>query len=408
MKYLPLILLFLVGCAQHTAYVPTLASVNIVDQSGMTQTIGSKERLKGFCNVDFQKPQPYQKVLRVFNTRPDGAIPAVVTCYYPSGQIKQSLSILSGRALGPYREWYENGALKIEGYLVGGSPQLGPAFERTWIFDGPCKAYNDQGQLIGSMTYVRGSLSGEALFLADDGTCLKKIKYEKGLVEGVAEYFYPSGKINQRISYHLGVRHGPLSCWREDESLLAEELYVNGHLITATYKGAPPEAIVKEGFGYRYTEIGEGYHLEEIRSGELCGEVKEFRNGRLTHSYSQKKGVKEGKEYFWDEACSYLEIPYKAGIIQGEVITRYRTGELQSRREMSNNLKNGSLRAWYTDGQMMMAEEYNNDNLQSGSYYKKGSGLPVSRVMEGSGTATIFDNEGHIERKILYKDGKPQ
>lgn len=409
MKYLWILSLILVGCAQHVAYKPALSSVNLVDQNGMTQTIGSKERLKSFSGVDFQKPQPYQKVLRVYTPQPDGGIPATLTSYYQSGQIKQDLSILSGRACGPYKEWYENGALRIEAFLLGGSPQLGPAAEQTWIFDGPCRAYNDQGKVLGVMTYEKGSLTGEALYYSDAGTLLKKIYYAKGLPEGVAEYYYPSGTLKQKIGFTKGLPHGEMTLFDETGLLMAKECYQMGRLIEATYPGrAVGLAGVSGGKGFRLQEKPEGYVLEEITWGELIGEVKEYQEGRLVHSYFQNKGVKNGREYFWNKrGIAYIEIPYKEGQIQGEVITRYEQGELQSQREMSNNQKNGALRAWYLDGQLMLVEEYANDVLQSGSYYKKGSGLPVSRVLEGNGTATLFDAGGLLEKKISYKDGQP-
>lgn len=408
MKYLWLLSLFLIGCAQHAAYSPALSSVNLVDQNGMTQTIGSKERLKSFSEVDFQKPQPYQKVLRVYTPRSDGGIPAALTSYYPSGQIKQSLSILSGRACGPYKEWYENGIPRIEASLLGGSPQFGAAAEQTWIFDGPCKAYNDQGKAIGTMTYEKGSLAGEALYYSEAGALLKKIYYQKGLPEGAAEYYYPSGKLKQKIGFTKGLPHGEMTLFDETGLLVAEEYYQMGRLMEAKYPRAMGLAGVHVGMGFRLQERSEGYVLEEITLGELIGQVKEYKEGHLVHSYFQNRGVKDGKEYFWNKSgVAYIEIPYKAGQIQGEVITRYEGGELQSQREMSNNQKNGSLRAWYLDGQLMLTEEYTNDVLQSGSYYKKGSGLPISRVLEGNGTATLFDAQGLLEKKISYKDGQP-
>lgn len=400
-----LLLLLLTGCARAPS-APSLASVNIVDQSGMTQTIGSKERLKKFSQVDFLKPQPYQKVLRVFTPGSDGAIPAVVTSYYPSGQIKQSLCILSGRAHGPYREWHENGALKIEASVVGGSPQLGMAAERTWIFNGPCKAFSDQGRLLASMTYDRGLLEGDAEFWNEEGVLVKKFSYERGALSRRAMYYYDSGVLQLTISYKKGLQDGLFESFRSDAVRIAEEYYEGGHLIKGSY--VYPEAGVFQGSGFRYVEGEGGFRLEEVRGGLLAGEVRLYQKGRLVQSYSHNNGVKEGIESFWNASgVLYLEVPYKEGRIQGEVITRYSDGALQSRREMSNNCKNGLFRAWYPGGEIMMIEEYNDDNLLSGTYYKCGSAVPVSKVEEGAGLAMIFDCQGQLERKIVYKDGKP-
>ncbi len=396
------------GCVRSTQAPPVLSSLNLEDRNGMTQTIGSKERLKNYANIDFQKPQPYQKVLRVYTSRPDGAIPAVVTSYYPSGQIKQSLSVLSGRAYGPYCEWHENGALKIEAYLVGGSPQLGGASERSWIFHGPCKAFSEIGKLIGSMTYERGFLQGEAVYGSSEGIILKKMFYEKGLLKGPAYYYYPNGCLEQIITYLQGLRQGPLEYYRADKTLIAKEYYEEGRILSATYTNIFIKAGVDASFGLRYSEEGSRFRTEEIRLGKVEGEVREYEDRILVHSFYLKKGLKEGSEFFWNsQGISILEIPYREGNIQGEVVTYYPNGELQSRREMSSNKKNGSLYAWYLDGQLMIAEEYDQDLLLKGSYYKKGSGFPVSVVINGEGIATIFDDGGQLDRRISYKEGKP-
>ena len=62
---------------------------------------------------------------------------------------------------------------------------------------------------------------------------------------------------------------------------------------------------------------------------------------------------------------------------------------------------------WYPGGQIMLIEEYTMDQLESGSYYKLGSPQAVSHVVAGRGTATLFDLEGRLERKIIYENGKP-
>ncbi|MEI6532123.1 MAG: hypothetical protein WCN87_04830 [Chlamydiota bacterium] len=396
------------SCVRSTDAPQALSSLNLVDRNGMTQTIGSKDRLKNYANVDFQKPQPYQKVLRVYTSRPDGAIPAIVTSYYPSGQIKQSLSVLSGRAQGPYYEWHENGVLKIEAYLVGGAPQLGGLSEQSWIFHGPCKAFNEKGKLMGSMTYERGLLEGESLYWSSEGILLKKMFYEKGFLNGQAEYYHLNGCLEQTITYLKGERHGPLEYYRPDKTLIAQEYYEEGRLQKAIYTNTSITAGVQDSFGLRYSEAGDRFSTEEIRMGKVEGEVREYEKGLLVRSFYLKNGLKEGPESFWTpQGLSVLEIPYREGRIQGEIVTHYPIGALQSRREMSNNEKNGALHTWYLDGQLMMAEEYNHNKLVTGSYYKKGSGFPVSSVVNGEGTATLFDEGGQLDRRISYKDGKP-
>ena len=55
----------------------------------------------------------------------------------------------------------------------------------------------------------------------------------------------------------------------------------------------------------------------------------------------------------------------------------------------------------------MMAETYEKDCLVEGKYLKRGDDLPTSRVIQGSGTAHIFDGEGNLVKKVHYIKGEP-
>ncbi len=86
----------------------------------------------------------------------------------------------------------------------------------------------------------------------------------------------------------------------------------------------------------------------------------------------------------------------------------YPDGTLESQRELSNNAKNGVLTAWYSDGNLMMLEEYEKDKLLRGDYFRKGDKTPISQVQEGKGIAMTYDSEGMFIEKITYERGKPQ
>ena len=72
---------------------------------------------------------------------------------------------------------------------------------------------------------------------------------------------------------------------------------------------------------------------------------------------------------------------------------------------MANNKRNGVCTAWYRDGSLMFVEEYELDRLRKGEYYKKGSFKPESLVLDGCGTATMYDAEGQFVRRLSYYNG---
>ena len=53
-------------------------------------------------------------------------------------------------------------------------------------------------------------------------------------------------------------------------------------------------------------------------------------------------------------------------------------------------------------------EEYENDILLKGSYYKRNEKIPVSTIIHGNGEATIYDKDGNFLKKIKYIKGNPE
>jgi len=122
-----------------------------------------------------------------------------------------------------------------------------------------------------------------------------------------------------------------------------------------------------------------------------------------------KNDLKHGEEleYFPSTTQSKISINWHEGIIQGVTKTWFKNGNLQSQREMSMNQKNGLATSWYRDGSILLIEEYRNDSLLNGEYFKKGEATPISKVISGKGTATLFDADGNFLRRTSYVDGKP-
>ena len=92
--------------------------------------------------------------------------------------------------------------------------------------------------------------------------------------------------------------------------------------------------------------------------------------------------------------------------ISGIVKTWYNNGKLESQRELSRNKKNGSSLGWYRDGSLMYMEEYEDDVLSKGQYFKKNHKESVSSIANGNGLATLYDENGIFLRKVLYAKGK--
>lgn len=387
-----------------------LTSLNFIDRNGLSETITASERLKTHEQADYLSPQSYQKVLRVFAKDKSGKALAIITSYYPTGQVKQYLEVVNGRAHGTYLEWHGNGQKKLKAEILGGHADLDEKATSSWSFDKTSYCWNESGTLIAEIPYVKGVLEGIATYYHADGSLEEKVPYSKGEIHGEMRTFSSNGICTEITNYSSGLKTGPsLGFWNSgepewkevwDQDLLQEGTYYDqkGSLISEVKSGTGQRCVFSE------KTVSE---LHEYREGKEDGKVLIFdEQGTLIQSLHVKDGVKHGEEVYYKASNPRLSIEWYEGNIHGIVKTWYDNGSQESQREMSHNAKQGLLTAWYRDGSLMMIEEYEKDRLRRGDYLKRGEMTPVSKVTNGNGTATIYDADGTFIHRIEYQEGK--
>lgn len=419
-----LLLILIASCAARKQYLqyetppPSLASINIIDRNGMSEIINNTERLQQYSNVDFLTPQPFQKVLRIYNRDLQGNMSSYITSYYSNGYPRQYLEVVNSRAFGTYQEWHPNGVQKIEAKVIGGTADIIEGAERTWLFDGCCQVWDENANLQASIPYAAGLLEGVSTYFHSNGSVWKQIPYHKNQIDGVMEVYQDNGILLERCCYQSGLKEGEsLRYWNESQ-IAAQENYSEGLLAYAKYYNFTGECIaqINQGKGYRAIFSKDALlELHEYHNGVLDGEVQVFdKYGRMIKLTHMKNGYKQGEEIFYYDAPRFqkilapkISINWYDGKIQGTVKTWYENGQQESQKELSNNRKNGHSTVWYDDGSLMMIEEYRQDKLVKGEYYAQGERVSVSEVLDGKGTATIFGPNGTFQRKIVYINGKP-
>lgn len=397
-----------------------LTSVHIVDRNGFTETISNKERLNQFQCANFLNQQPYQKVLRIYARDSRGNIRSVVNTYHENGNPKHFLEILNARANGNYCEWHENGNMSVMARVIGGAADVTSAAEKTWLFDGMSYAWDEEEHQIGEINYSQGSLEGMTTYFHSNGQIWKRLPYLKNQLEGIVEIYRNNGELLQQMAYCNGQKNGSSIRYWHCQQLASNEDYCRGKLENGQYYDAEGTMVseVKNGTGSRAI-FGKDHILElqQFVDGSIEGEVKVFnQEGRLKRIYHVKNDIKHGEEveyydrFFTSSAPlqSKLSFCWYEGKIQGMVKTWYPNGLLESQKEMSNSSKSGVSTAWYRDGSLMMFEEYDNDKLVRGDYFRKEERIPVSQIVNGKGTVSIFDADGHFVQKITYNNGKPE
>lgn len=403
------------GCAHRHSTNPSdqLALICLTDRHGATETISNKERLTNYEAINFDQPQHYQQVIRVFNKNEVGVQKSVLTSYHENGQIKQYLEAVSSRAQGIYKEWHANGKLKIHGHVIEGIAQLTENAQLSWVFDGDSTVFDEQGQMIAHFCYDKGLLQGDACYYYPNGIMQKCIPYVDHQREGICQSFDKQGHLIGSETYHQDVLHGEVSYQACEEHPAYEERYDLGNLIEGKYYDYDHvlKYEIQNGFGLRPVyQKGNLSQEVEFKNGKQEGEVKLYAmDGFLENIYHVKNGQRQGEE--WVYSRSHLNSPklylhWDKDHIHGLVKTWYDNGRLESQREMAYSQKQGMLTAWYRNGDLMCVEEYENDKLMRGKYYKIGKLEAVSSIENGTGTVTLYDENGIFTQRVQYKNSE--
>ncbi len=419
-QYLLLPLFCLLGCSrsQDDRESP-LVSIQIQDRNGLTETISNPDRLEIFESVDFLATQPFKKVLRVY--RQKGKNTAKITTYHPNGQTWQYLETQDMRAFGGYREWHPNGQLKIEATVIGGTADINPGAQQDWLFDGVAKVFDDAGTLIAEIPYEKGVMEGKTFYFYSNSQIQRELPYHNNLLEGEVLEYLPDGQLKSKTQYQAGLKHGQSLGFWPGEKTAWTETYQSGLLVEADYFNLSGEPICQVRYKQGFQAIFNGPSLDqivEIRKGKPEGIVKEFTpSGELKSSHHIKNGKKQGEQIDYylsaereegsQDPLPKISIPWIDDSISGIVKTWYPNGKLESQRELSRNKKMGPSFAWYRDGGLMYMEEYEEDRLLKGTYYKKNQKDAISSIVNGNGLATLYDEQGIFIRKIPYIKGKP-
>lgn len=406
------------GC-QRADFAESLTAIQIQDRNGLTETISNPERLENYNKTDFLASQPYKKILRFY--REKGKSRSKITTYHPNGSIWQYLEAEELRAFGAFKEWHPNGQIRIEANVIGGTADVAVGSQRDWLFDGISRVWDEKGNLLAEIPYKKGALEGISLYYFPSGGLEKEMPYAGNLLQGVAVEYYPNGKIHVKTTYSQGNKEGPSFGYFQNGELAWEEEYTDNLILKGSYFNLKGELLskVEDGSGFRALfEEDVLSHLVQIQQGYAEGGVKQFsRQGELMASYHIKNGKKSGEEisYFLSSEredggktppLPKLSVPWVEGSVHGTVKTWYNHGQLQSQRDYCRNKKTGPSLAWYRDGSLMLVEEYEEDRLVKGQYYKKNALDAISSVVNGNGLAMLYDEYGVFLRKIPYIKGE--
>lgn len=407
------ILLLTCGCGTRSQ----LTTVHLVDVNGFNQTITQEQRLQQFERVNFLQDQPYQKVLRTWKDA-KGETRSVLTGYYPSGRLMRYLEGRGGKAWGVYKEWHENGQLRVQVNVVAGKIDFGEIPEQTWVFDGMSEAHDEQGHLQAQIPYNHGLKEGVAKYYHPNGKLWQQLCYEEDIINGPFTSFYDNGQPLFVSHYSEGFLQGSSERYWQTSQVAAKETYDRGKLLEGQYYSLQGQLLcqVVQGNGERMVFGKQGpVERQTIKSGQVDGLVEFFDDeGLLWHQVHMHQNLKEGEEVYYYPLIAgtsrhqpKISLQWQQGLLHGLVRTWYPSGQLQSERQVIQEQADGSYMSYYPDGHVRMVEQYKAGRLVSGDYFEMGATLPISSVRDGNGRVMIYGDTGQLERESIYSDGEP-
>lgn len=370
---------------------------------------------------------------RIYKPGPNNKSLGVVTDYFKSGQIQNTLERATFIDLNDNNNWIFDGKSLV--YYSTGEKEREFSYVAGKI-EGPHKTFYKSGRLKIVKNYENGVLQGEYNSFYESGANFIKFNYINGYVEGDWIAYYESGDVNQTVEYVNNGKQGLLKDYKttgelnfvkkyENETILSEESfydsgkteniwsYKNGKL-NGTSKSFYESGELKIVWNYLNDELN-GKSFVFFRNGNKA-EITDYKNGEIIEKHVKDKfGNTIYKSNNVNKTLSLYQ-PYKGDDVVDELedadnaVGYLFEGEPF---DSPNNVINVAIQdgiAQYIIFKNRKTENANGDIIFDGmskSYYDNGQ---VKKEINYSndkknGEEIFYDLFGNITNKIVWNNG---
>jgi antitoxin component YwqK of YwqJK toxin-antitoxin module/S1-C subfamily serine protease len=222
---------------------------------------------------------------RIYKQGPNNTSLGVVTDYFKSGQIQNTLE----RAT--FIDLNDND---------------------NWVFDGESLIYYNTGELEKEYNYINTKIEGLHKTFYKSGK-LKVVKnYEKGVEQGEYNSFYESGVNRIKFNYINGNIEGDWVAYHESGSLEQTVEYVNNK---------------KQGFLKDFDKSGKLNFVKKHQNGLLLSDESFYDSGKTEYIWIYKDGKRNGTSKMFYESGEVKKVwNYLNGKLNGKSFTFFRNG----------------------------------------------------------------------------------
>ncbi|MGI4737283.1 MAG: toxin-antitoxin system YwqK family antitoxin, partial [Janthinobacterium lividum] len=287
----------------------------------------------------------------------------------PSGKVQSEGTLRNGLLASSYKTYYETGQLESETLMDDKTGK------------GRYRSYYAGGQLQTEGTYSPAAVRERAVTnkLGDDLTKRVAPRTGTAALDGPATSYYESGKVKSKTTYRLGVPVGQALDYYESGQVKEETDYSaqgRDRKVTRYYDAPTPTREADE----------------QYKNNHLVGARHEY--------YADGKAPRK------------TELYNPTGRLQGERLTYFDNGQVQTRQQFENGQQTGLGEQFFASGKLWKEGTYVK-GLLSGPYRElrdDGTQAEAGQYKNGktSGQWTYYKANGQgIDRQVTYRDGKP-
>ena len=323
---------------------------------------------------------------------------------------KKIMEYKNGIEGGKFKEFYENGQIKLDSNIINGQPH------------GENKEYYENGELMMEGSFKEGKNEGLWKGYYENGKKKIEEEYKDGINHGIYKKYYENGKLYQETTFNDGENDGLYMEYKEDGSIHKKTLFKKGEEIMdypevdnidESKEDIKIENNIKGELQKTYHEGTENIESEYyIDNGKRNGPMKVFyESGQLRTEMNFKNDLPDGKGtgYFENGKISTVN-SFKLGKEHGEFISYHENGQVHSKYNFLDGLEDGGQENWYENGQLDIEKNMKNgeQNGWSRNYFNNGQIEFEGEYSEGEpiGSHKTWDEDGDLIDEKIYKDSE--
>ncbi len=241
-------------------------------------------------------------------------------------------------------EYYPNGKVKREASFRDGKR------EGIW------REFDEEGNVIKSQTYKKGSLVGEGIVDTDgkrrgeykefysDSTLRAEGIFVDGERSGEWKFYYPNGQLQEIGSYDKGQPNGPWVWYYDNGQKQIEEQFYKGQP-NGPYKEYDSKGII----------IVTGTYFDGMKNGKWVEQIGDM---RTQGEYRNDKQVGEWVSYYDNEKMAFRGT-FNAGYPDGQHYYYYENGRLREIQSYAVGVPHGDWKKYWDTGELYFTITYN-------------------------------------------------